>query len=155
MNPHLYLIMFQRELINSSCALCAQEFTIFRHFLVKLWRLYIHLFCTHGTLFGTHHKLKLQFTFRNSKNYTILTDVYNMSQFSILGKFYVSMALILSLVSGFCEGRNVSEPSLNSFCPLNPLFPTSTHVEQNVTSCLESCTEFLCTSVFSSLWLFG
>lgn len=77
-----------------------------------------------------------------------------MSQFSILGKFYVSMALILSLVSGFCEGRNVSEPSLNSFCPLNPLFPTSTHVEQNVTSCLESCTEFLCTSVFSSLSCF-
>lgn len=77
-----------------------------------------------------------------------------MSQFSILGKFYVSMALILSLVSGFCEGRNVSEPSLNSFCPLNPLFPTSTHVEQNVTSCLESCTEFLCTSVFSSLSVF-
>lgn len=115
----------------------------FRHFLVKHWRLYIHLFCTHEALFGTHHKIETVVYILNSKNYTILTDVYNMSQFSIFGKFYISMALILSLAPGFCEGRNVSEPSLNSFCPLNLLFPTSTHVELNVTSCLESCREFL------------
>lgn len=87
----------------------------FRHFLVKHWRSYIHLFCTHGVLFGTHHKIEAVVYILNSENYTILIDVYNMSQFSILGQFYISMALILSLAPGFCEGRNVSEPSLNSF----------------------------------------
>lgn len=35
MNPHLYLIMFQRGLINSSCALCVSEFTIFQTFSSK------------------------------------------------------------------------------------------------------------------------
>lgn len=127
----------------------------FRHFLVKHWRLCIHLFCTHGVLFGTHHKIETVVYILDSKNYTIVTDVYNMSQFSILGKFYKSMALIPSLTPGFCEGRNVSEPSLNSFCPSNPLFTTSTHVELNITPRLESCREFFMPfSVLFTPWLF-
>lgn len=55
MNPHLYLIMFQRELINSSCALCAQEFTIrdcTSICFVHMEHCLVHII-----------KLKLQFTF--------------------------------------------------------------------------------------------
>lgn len=147
MNLNLYFIMFQRRLINSSCTLCSPEFTIFRHFLVKFWRLYIHLFCTHGVLLGTHHKIETLVYIQNSRNYTILIDVYNMSQFRILGKLSICMALILFLTPDFCEEWNVSEPFLNSFCPLNPLLRTSAHMEFNVASNL-SLTVFWCFSMY-------
>lgn len=105
-------------------------------------RLHIHLFCTHGALFGTHHKIETVVYILNSKNYTILTDVYNRSQFSFLGKFYISMALIFSPTPGFCEGRNISEPLLNSFCPLNPL--------SHLNSCGIEC--YLISSFTASFW---
>lgn len=112
--------------------------------------MHIHLFCTHGALFGTHHKIETVVYILNSRNYTILTGVYNRSQFSFLGKFYISMALIFSVAPGFCEGRNISEPLLNSFCPLNPL--------SHLNSCGIECyliwsfiASFSCTIVSTSL----
>lgn len=112
--------------------------------------MHIHLFCTHGALFGTHHKIETVVYILKSRNYTILTGVYNRSQFSFLGKFYISMALIFSLAPGFCEGRNISEPLLNSFCPLNLL--------SHLNSCGIECyliwsfiASFSCTIVSTSL----
>lgn len=71
-----YLIMFQRELINSSCA---QEFTISQAFSSKTLETVHPFVCTHGALFGIHHKTENVVYILSSKNYTILTDVYNRS----------------------------------------------------------------------------